>query len=201
MSEQRALSGEHRAWLLGLARRTVREALDGRGLVLPDPAEVPDPLHRPGAAFVTLRREGRLLGCIGSLEPRRALAVDVAVHAYDAAFRDPRLPAVTHEDWVRMHVEISVLDAMEPMAVSSVDELLVELRPGVDGLWIESREGRATFLPSVWEQVRSAREFRELLWRKAGLPRDRWPTDLEVSRYGVEEFGESAEAHLDRSAR
>ena len=174
----------------------------GARLVLPEPSAVPDRLQRPGAAFVTLRREGRLLGCIGSLEPRRALAVDVAAHAYDAAFRDPRLPAVSHEDWVHMHVEISVLGAMEPMAATSLDELHDELRPGIDGLWIESREGRATFLPSVWEQVGSARRVpRAAVAQGGSAPRPVAGRPGRVERYGVEEFGEPADAHLDRSAR
>ena len=68
--------------------------------------------------------------------------------------------------------------------------LLAVLRPGVDGLLLTSREGRGTFLPSVWEQVRSPEEFLDLLWRKAGLRAGRWPTDLVVERYQVEEFGE-----------
>ena len=185
------LTDHERRWLLDLARSTVRAALDGHGQVLPELGDVPtEALRRPGAAFVTLRRDGRLLGCIGSLEPTRPLAVDVAAHAYDAAFLDPRLPAVTDDDAAHMDVEISVLGPLTPMAVGSRAELEAELRPGVDGLWVASREGRATFLPSVWGQVGSPAEFCDLLWRKAGLRPGRWPADLAVDRYDVDEFGE-----------
>ena len=144
----------------------------------------------PGAAFVTLRRDGRLLGCIGSMEPSRPLADDVAAHAFDAAFRDPRLPAVTLDDWEHMDVEISVLGPLEVLDVHDRAGLIAALRPGTDGVLLTSREGRGTFLPSVWHQVRSPEEFLDMLWRKAGLRAGRWPSDLVVERYQVEEFGE-----------
>jgi AmmeMemoRadiSam system protein A len=179
-----------RRWLLQLARTTVRDALDTGQGASPDPTSVPAAASAPGAAFVTLRREGRLLGCIGSMQPRRALADDVAAHAFDAAFRDPRLPAVTLDDWEHMDVEISVLGPLEVLDVHDRAGLLAALRPGVDGVLLSSREGRGTFLPSVWGQVGSPEEFVDLLWRKAGLRAGRWPDDLVVERYQVEEFGE-----------
>ncbi len=179
-----------RRWLLDLARRTVRRALDDGRLHLPDLDEAPPDAAAPGAAFVTLRRDGRLLGCIGSMEPTRPLALDVAAHAVDAAFRDPRLPTVTLDDWEHMDIEISVLGPLHPMEVHDRAELLAALRPGVDGVLLTSREGRGTFLPSVWHQVGSREEFVDLLWRKAGLRAGRWPDDLLVERYEVDEFGE-----------
>ncbi|MDZ7731909.1 MAG: AMMECR1 domain-containing protein [Acidimicrobiia bacterium] len=51
----------------------------------PDLAAVSAGLREPGASFVTLLRDGRLLGCIGSIEPVRPLAVDVAENAVGAA--------------------------------------------------------------------------------------------------------------------
>ena len=86
------------------------------------PIAVPVDAAGPGAAFVTLHRNGQLLGCIGSMEPRRSLAADVATHAFDAAFRDPRLPAVTADDWDHMDVEISVLGPLSVLDVHDRDQ-------------------------------------------------------------------------------
>jgi AmmeMemoRadiSam system protein A len=188
--DHRPLSPATRRWLLSLARTTVRRALDDGRLHLPEPDDVPVEATGPGAAFVTLRRDGRLLGCIGSMEPSRLLATDVATHAFDAAFRDPRLPAVTLDDWEHMDVEVSVLGPLEVLHVHDRKELLAALRPGMDGVLLTSREGRGTFLPSVWHQVHSPEEFLDMLWRKASLRAGRWPADLAVERYQVEEFGE-----------
>ncbi len=183
-----SLGPQARRWLLALARDTVDRGLDGHPVRPLDPATVPPGLDRPGAAFVTLRRDDRLLGCIGTITPYRSLADDVAAHAYDAAFRDPRLPAVTRGDAARMTVEVSVLGPLEPLAVRSRVELVRVLRTGIDGLWIASHEGRATFLPSVWDQVADVDDFLDRLWIKAGIAADRWPADLDVERYQVDEF-------------
>lgn len=188
------LDGPTRRWLLDLARTTVRRALDGEGLVLPDPASVPPAAAEPGAAFVTLRRDDRLLGCIGSITPTRTLADDVATHAYDAAFRDPRLPPVDHDDWRLMTTEISVLGPLVALDVADRAELAAALVPGVDGVLLTSRQGRGTFLPAVWAQAPRVDEFLDLLWRKAGLRPRSWPSDLVVERYRVDEFDDAHEA-------
>jgi AmmeMemoRadiSam system protein A len=137
-----------------------------------------------------LRRDGRLLGCIGSMEPVRSLADDVATHAFDAAFRDPRLPSLTLDDWLHMTVEVSVLGPLEALDVHGRDDLCAALRPRIDGVLLTSRRGRGTFLPSVWEQVPTPDRFLDELWRKAGLRLGSWPADLLVERYRVDEFGE-----------
>ena len=186
----RLLSSAARTWLLALARSTIDRALDDGALHLPDPHDGPEEVEGLGAAFVTLRCDGELLGCIGSMEARRSLADDVAAHAYDAAFRDRRLPEVTRADWERMEIEVSVLGPLEVLDVNDRASLRAVVRPGIDGLLLTSRDGRGTFLPSVWEQVRSADEFLDLLWRKAGLRPRRWPADLVVERYQVIEFSD-----------
>ena len=66
------------------ARECIRAELGG------PPASPPPGFEGEGASFVTLRFGDMLQGCIGSIEPRRALAIDVAQNAIAAAFRDPR---------------------------------------------------------------------------------------------------------------
>jgi AMMECR1 domain-containing protein len=76
-------------------------------------------LDRPGASFVTLRENGRLRGCIGSLAAYRPLGEDVAAHAVDAAIRDPRFRPVSAAEYPLLDVEISVLGEPEPITISS----------------------------------------------------------------------------------
>ena len=151
--------------------------------VVPDVATLPHELAKQGASFVTLEREGNLLGCIGALEPTQALGVDVARHGLGAAFDDPRLPPCTVDDYVAMQCKVSVLSPLEPREVASREDLASILRPGVDGLVIEAGRNRATFLPSVWRMVADTNQFLEALWDKANLPRDAWPLELRVATY------------------
>ncbi|HET9730327.1 MAG TPA: AmmeMemoRadiSam system protein A [Acidimicrobiia bacterium] len=141
-----------------------------------------------GASFVTLEREGQLLGCVGSLEPRRPLALDVAQHAIEAAFDDPRVPPITPEDFKAMSVKVSVLSRSEPIAANSFADLRVRVRPGVDGITVTAASRRATFLPSVWDKVRDVDEFLGALWLKAGLRPGTWPAGMTVERYTTTEF-------------
>ena len=147
-------------------------------------------LDEPGATFVTLRQDAELRGCIGSLEPRRKLALDVRANAVAAAFRDPRFPPLAAREFGRTSVEVSLLSAHEPMAFDDEEHLLRQLRPGVDGVVLQCGRDRATFLPQVWESLPEPRAFVAALKRKAGLPADFRGPGLNVARYTVVKWTE-----------
>jgi len=173
--------------LCDIAVATIARALHDGARTVPSLDGLPESLLEPGVTFVTLEREGRLLGCVGGLEVRQPLARDVAEHALAAAFDDPRLPAITIDDFQAMSVKVSVLSASTPIAARSFAELRDALRPGIDGLTITTGNRRATFLPSVWEKVRSPEEFLDALWLKAGLRPRIWPHGLRAERYTAAE--------------
>src|SRR5262245_38764433 len=81
--------------LPGIALAAIAHPLRTGERRLPDVAELPNALVAEGASFVTLERDGDLLGCIGALEPKEPLGIDVARHGLGAAFDDPRLPPCT----------------------------------------------------------------------------------------------------------
>ena len=145
-------------------------------------------LREPGASFVTLRLDGELRGCIGSIDARRPLGEDVARNAQAAAYRDPRFPPVSAGELPRLQVEVSVLSPREPMAVASASDALAQIRPGLDGVALEYGTASATFLPQVWESLPEPEAFLDALKRKAGLPARFWHSDVRLSRYTVEKF-------------
>lgn len=147
-----------------------------------------DWLRAPAASFATLRLEGELRGCIGTIDPRRPLGDDVAHNAYAAAYRDPRFPPVTAAERAALQVEVSVLSAREPLAAASESEALARLRPGVDGVYLEYGYMSSTFLPQVWESLPDPGDFLAELKRKAGLPAGFWHAELRLSRYTVEKY-------------
>lgn len=175
--------------LLTVAEESIRSRLEGRPADFVTVGSVPARLAERRASFVTLRHHEQLLGCIGTLEPVRPLITDVAENAQAAAFRDPRLPPLHAELFEVMTVKVSVLSPLDRLPVTNLDELSATIESGVDGLLIVAGSRRGTFLPSVWEQMRSTREFLGMLWQKAGLPVGTWPSNLEVYRYRTLEFG------------
>ena len=172
--------------LLDVAGYAIRAGLRTGRSWLPDPLAYPEALRALRAAFVTLRRQGELRGCIGGLEAVQPLVVDVAAHAFAAAFRDPRFPPLEERELADLDLHISILNPPEPLAFGSEEELLAALRPGVDGLILEEGPCRGTFLPGVWESVCEPREFLRELKRKAGLAPDHWSEAIRVQRYTVE---------------
>ncbi len=183
-------SPEQRRTLLRVARTSIAHGLE-QGRPLPvDPLEYDAELREERASFVTLNERGRLRGCIGHLQAIQPLVADVAENAFNAAFRDPRFPPVNAAEFDALEIHISILSPPEPMTFDSEEELLRQIRPGVDGLILEEGPYKGTFLPSVWEQLPDPRRFLAELKLKAGLPPDYWSEGIRVSRYTTESFSE-----------
>lgn len=176
--------------LLDIAVESIRSELLTRRRWQPDLDGLPPELRADGASFVTLERDGDLVGCVGNLEPSEPLALDVARSASLAAFSDPRVPPVDPNTFREMSVKVSVLSPLEAMPAGSLDEVLAWLRPGVDGVVLGAGRARATFLPSVWSSLPDAREFLAQLLRKAGLRSDAWPAGAQAWRYSTDEFSD-----------
>lgn len=145
-------------------------------------------LRQSGATFVTLKKNGRLRGCIGSLQPLRPLADDIAHNALGAAFRDPRFAPLAAAEWPECSLEVSLLSTPKPVRFADEDDLLAQIVPGEDGVIVELDRRRATFLPQVWESLPERRAFMGELLRKAGLAADTRLARCKVSRYRVAKF-------------
>jgi len=178
---------EHGRALLRLARGAIASAL-GR-TVPPQPGA--SWLEERRATFVTLRQNDELRGCIGSLEPRRALGHDVAENAVASALSDPRFGPLTAEELDRTEIEVSLLSSPASIPFSRHEGLIDSLVPGRDGVIIAHGSQRATFLPQVWEQIPDADEFIAQLKRKAGLAPDHPTERCTVFRYRVIKWTES----------
>ena len=177
------LTSAELARLAAIAHRAVVDAVTRRHHWDPSTADEPAALRRDGAVFVTLRRGGALRGCIGTMTPQLPLALAAADRARAAAFNDPRFPPLGPDELDDLSVEVSVLTPMEPFEVGGYDALVATLRPGVDGVLVEAGRHRATFLPSVWEELPDATGWVGALWRKAGLPPRAWPDSIRTWRY------------------
>ncbi len=182
------LTEEGRAMLLACAARSIRN-----GLVRGRPSKVrlatfgPE-LEAERASFITLTVGDRLRGCIGSVQPRAPLVRDVVENAFKSAFEDPRFKKLGSREFGRLTLSISILGAPGRMRFGDQADLLGQLRPGVDGLILESAKRRGVFLPQVWEQCADAAEFLAKLKVKAGLAKDYWAEDVVVHRYTTETF-------------
>jgi AmmeMemoRadiSam system protein A len=145
--------------LLQIARQAVVAAVGGQRHWQPKMSDVPSTLLRPGACFVTLHTRGRLHGCIGSVEPRLPLALDVARNAQSAALDDPRFYPLTAAEVDDTAIEVSVLTPMQPLTYTDLDDLVRQIRPGVDGVLVGRDWQRGLLLPQVWENIPDPYDF------------------------------------------
>ena len=176
--------------LLDIARRSIRSGLESGRAVQLDTEQLDKSLRIEAAVFVTLTRLGELRGCIGSLQPTDTLAQAVANSAFSAAFRDRRFNRLQSAEVDELCIEVSILSEMVPIEVTDRQDLLDTLQPGLDGLLLEDRGYRSTFLPKVWEKIKSPNEFLEQLMLKAGLPAGHWSGTIKFYRYHTLTFAE-----------
>ncbi len=175
------LTKDEKELLKTIAREAIEKVLLGKEVKLRD---LPASLKEKGGAFVTLKRQGELRGCIGYTRAVMSLYETVKTVAVDAAFRDPRFPGIEKEEWSDIDIEISVLTPMR--RIESVDEI----RVGRHGLFIELGGHSGLLLPQVateygWDRTM----FLEYACMKAGLPRDAWKSkDAAIHIFSAEVF-------------
>ncbi|MBF0370573.1 MAG: AmmeMemoRadiSam system protein B [Magnetococcales bacterium] len=157
-----------------LATRTLKEAVakGTQKISVADIArgfDIPERLKQPSGAFVTLKKEGNLRGCIGAIWPTQPLYQAVIKNAVNAALRDHRFRPVQKSELAGMEVEVSVLSPMK--AIDSAQEFQV----GEHGILLTKRGRRAVYLPEVAPEQGWDRETTlGYLSRKAGLPTTAW---------------------------
>ncbi len=162
-------------WLADAGREAIRSALEERDPIVE--GAPPRLLAESAPVFVTLRADGRLRGCIGTLAPMCANLVEETMErARAAAFDDPRFPRLTLEELDDVSIEVSVLRPLE--AVESHDEL----DPARFGIELRDDEGRrGVLLPGI-DGVETVEDQIEITRRKAGIPAG---TELRIRRFAV----------------
>lgn len=178
------LTDAQRRALLALARESVEATVIGRAIAVTLDVQLP----AASGVFVTLKHEGRLQGCLGTLECRQELFEEVVRCAADAATVDPRFPPVSPAQLTRLSIELSVLGPLERIEPGeSVDSLIVI---GRHGLVIERGRRRGVLLPQVAsERQWTAEHFLRQVCIKANLEPDAFRQGATVYRFEAEVFG------------
>ena len=181
-----------RATLLRVALESVAEGIRTGAERGPTPDVLADPdLAEPGTAFVTLERDGRLLGCVGSLERARPLASTVARAVYAAAFEDPRLPAVDAADFPTMSVKVSVLSELEPSRLRTTPTSSRGPCPGSTGSSCAPGGTRRRSCPRCGTSSPRRPSSSPRSGTRPGSCRGSWPAGITVERYTTDEFSDA----------
>lgn len=174
--------------MLHLARSAILSPLNGEKNFNVNLESFQPALREERATFITININNQLRGCIGSLIAHRPLPIDIAHNAQAAAFKDPRFQPLNMDEYRKIDLHISILSPPREIQVASREDLISQLIPGRHGLIIKESGRQATYLPSVWDQLPSPKQFVSELRKKAGLSAEGWRQDTQVMLYTTEEF-------------
>ena len=185
-------SPRERRVLLDLARKALVQVVRTGARPNVDAASMPKALGASGVGcFVTLKKGGKLRGCIGNYGSKEPLYRNIIEMTRMAAMRDTRFKPVSNAELAKIEIEISVLTEPRPLTFDSPEDLLAKLRPGVDGVILRAGSRRSTYLPQVWKQIPDKTAFLSHLARKTKLPPSAWRRPgIAILTYQVEAFHE-----------
>lgn len=186
------LSEEEQQMLLELAEKTLELYIKEKKVYTPDFKQFssyPKLTERRGA-FVTLKQDDLLRGCIGSIIGRQPLYLCVRDNAISAALRDFRFSPVTEDELGEIDLSISVLDVPALLQVNDPEQYLEKLTHQ-DGVILICDRHSSTYLPQVWEQLPDTAEFLSRLCVKGGSEPNCWRNpSTQIYTYRAQEFGE-----------
>ncbi|MGI6730919.1 MAG: AmmeMemoRadiSam system protein A [Anaerovoracaceae bacterium] len=163
--------------------RLAKEALEvyvKEGRVLPVPSWVPEEFRKNRAGvFVTLKINGDLRGCIGTIGSVRVnIAEEIIYNAISAGTKDPRFDDVLEEELSQLEYSVDVLGM--PEEIQSMDQLDVKRY----GVIVTSGWKRGLLLPDL-EGVDTPEEQVHIALQKAGIgPSEKYEMKrFEVIRY------------------
>lgn len=160
------LSDEDRRALLAQARQAILESVCSSSF--PDLSWAAGRLTEPRGAFVTLRRNAKVRGCIGQTDTAHGLAETIVQCAITAALRDPRFRPLRAEETDELEIEISVLSELYAVRPE-------EIELGIHGIVVTCGGRRGLLLPQVArERNWSITQLLEAACRKAGLGAGAW---------------------------
>jgi AmmeMemoRadiSam system protein A len=169
-------------YITDLARRAVEEYIISGKEAEIEEEELPEILQREAGVFVTLKKGGKLRGCMGTFKPvQKNAAYEIVSNAMTAAENDPRFPEVEKEELNEISISVDILS--EPEAVRNKSEL----DPKKYGILVKGGHQTGLLLPDL-EGIETAEKQLNIAKRKAGLRED---AEVEIYRFTVSRFEEN----------
>ncbi|MCM8783980.1 MAG: AmmeMemoRadiSam system protein A [Candidatus Omnitrophica bacterium] len=179
------LCKEEKRKLLQLARITIESYLK-TGVIPPFETKEAGLLEKRGA-FVTLKKNGELRGCIGRIYAEEPLYQTIQEMAIEAGFKDPRFYPLRLEELSEIEIEISVLSPLKKI------EDIKEIEVGKHGILMRSGLNSGLLLPQVATEYKwTKEEFLKHTAFKAGLSPLAWrDKNTQIYIFSAEVFSES----------
>jgi len=153
---------KNEGFLPQIARAALEHYSRGEKYSVP-PDRIPGEFAKPAGVFVSLKKHGRLRGCIGTITPQQGSIVEETIHnAISAGHRDPRFHPVRKEELDDLDISVDVLHEPEPIKTKD------SLDPARYGVIVRSGRKQGLLLPNL-EGVDTVEEQIGIAMQKAGI--------------------------------
>lgn len=156
--------------LIKMARDNIKSLLYNKKRIAVNNESLCDLFKKPLGAFVTLKIDGALRGCIGRFISSDPLYEVVLQSSQSSAFEDPRFNPLTKEELPKTDIEITVLGPLKK--IDNINEIVL----GKHGIYIKKDYRSGTMLPQV--AIENGWTVEEFLGytslNKAGIGWDGW---------------------------
>ena len=176
----------YKDYIFGIVRESILHAINQEDFI---PEHVPPVMFEYGASFVTIKIDGKLRGCVGSIYPTKPLILDLVDNAKNAGFLDSRFIPLSIEELEHIEISVSILSLLENIKFKDEKDLLSKIYPF--GIIISEYDNRAVYLPSVWEQLPDKEIFLNSLKEKAGLPPTYFSKTFEAYKFTTVDMEET----------
>lgn len=169
-------------FITDLARTAVENYIVSGKETKIDEEKLPEILKKEAGVFVTLKKNGKLRGCMGTFRPvQKNAAYEIISNAMTAAENDPRFPEVKKEELNQIKISVDILSEAESIRSKS------ELDPKKYGILVKGGHQTGLLLPDL-EGIDTVDEQLNIAKRKAGLSED---SEVEIYRFKVRRFKEN----------
>ncbi|MDL2233371.1 AmmeMemoRadiSam system protein A [Ruminococcaceae bacterium OttesenSCG-928-L11] len=148
-----------------LARETLEAYVLTGKMPFLSPELPPELLYGQAGVFVSIKRDGRLRGCIGTIDPAKlSIAEEIRTNAVSAGTRDPRFSPVGPGELEELVYSVDVLLPPEPAEIGTLD-------PARYGVIVTSGLKRGLLLPDL-DGIETVGEQITVAMKKAGIKPD-----------------------------
>ncbi len=171
--------------IINIAARTIKYSTSSYKQPNIDIASFSPQLQINRATFITIKKDGNLRGCMGTIHPTEPFILNIVKNTYKAALKDPRFPPLRGNELSNIEITISLLSPLQKLSIKDEQDLLMQIKPNVDGLLIKDGIKQSVFLPQVWHEIPNKLDFIACLKQKAGLRSNHWSLNFQVWKFTV----------------
>ncbi len=175
------LTNDDKNFLLSSARKAIRDNNLNENVKVPSVSA----LKRKQSAFVTIRHNGTLRGCVGRMENDKRLYQLIPELAIRSAYEDWRFNSINHAELDGVEIEISLLSHFR--TINTFDDIII----GKHGVLLEKNNKKSVFLPKVAvEQNWDVSTTLNNLAIKAGLDQQDWKINSIIQIFTAQIFSD-----------